>query len=150
MRILCLLCFLVLSSSAMSQVTNGDGLFLPIKEKKCSAQEIQFRKKKYCVPEKPILAIKHFARITELKQAGKTSFFDVYLDKQATQKLNLAQTKLHRVKFALILNNQMKGWVELDSDVEVSQLRFYSTSFGSAIVEVQQYLESVISTEKEE
>lgn len=130
-------------------VTHNDGLYLPTEDKKCSAQEIQYKNKKYCVTEQPIISVKHFAKISEVREAGKTLFFDVNLDKEATQKLNLAQTKLHRPKFALILDNQMRGWLEIDSDKGTTQLRFYSTSFGPAIVEVHQYLESVIKTEKE-
>lgn len=125
-----------------------DGLYLPVEGKKCTAIEIQFKNKKYCVPEQPVISAKHFVKISELREAGKTLFFDVNLDHKAVEILILAQTKLHRPKFALILDNEMRGWLEVDSDAGTTQLRFYSTSFGLAIVEIHQYLETVIKTEK--
>lgn len=150
MNYLAVLCLLYSVSMPIKKGDlSNDGLYLLIKEKKCSTNEIKFKKKKYCLPEEPIISVDNFVAITDLMQAGKTQFFDVDLSRKATQKLNLTQTKLHRLKFALILNTKMTGWVELDSEPGVSQLRFYSTSFGPEIVEVHKYLESIMKTEKQ-
>lgn len=150
MTLIYLLCWLGTSSCIHTPDSGVDGLYLITEEKKCSSYEIKFKRKSYCITEEPVISIDHFIKITSLRNAGETVFFDVDLDKTATRKLNLVQTKLHRLKFALILNSQMKGWIKLDYDEGVSQLRFYSTSFGNNIVETQAYLEKVIATNKKE
>lgn len=139
----------MLFTSGSLELTRKDGLYILIDGKKCQANEIQFERKKYCVPDRPIIPVEFFIKITKMRKAGETLFFDVDLDKAASKKLNLIQSKLHRPKFALILDDQIKGWVEIDSDGMTSKLRFYSTSFGLAIIEVHQYLQSIIKTEKE-
>ncbi|MEL7001698.1 MAG: hypothetical protein AAFN93_03080 [Bacteroidota bacterium] len=146
---LVLFCVLNLLITGSGEMTDRDGLYLIIDGRKCLANKTVFNGDKYCVPDEPIVSVDHFVKITKMREAGETLFFDVDLDKLASKKLNLVQSKLHRPKFALILDNQLKGWVEIDSEGLTTQLRFYSTSFGSAIIEVHQYLLAIVKIEKE-
>ncbi|MEQ9168071.1 MAG: hypothetical protein RLO12_17555 [Fulvivirga sp.] len=130
-------------------ISDSEGLYLPIGEKTCYYQELKYKDKAYCIPEVPVISVKHFKKIGALRSAGSTDFFDVDIDKQGANKLYLLQENLKGISLAFIMNNQIIGMVELNDENSSRQIRFYAVGFDAPLKEVHDHLETILKSNKD-
>jgi hypothetical protein len=138
----------VFSLETSPRLSNKDGLYLPIDEKKCYSQEMHYQEKSFCVPDMPLISVNHFQKIYELRTAGQMEYFDVDIDMKGTRKLYLLQNNLKGLNLAFIIDNKIVGLVELDSDNSANQIRFFSVGFETPIQEIHDYLDGALKSKK--
>ncbi|MEQ8243805.1 hypothetical protein [Fulvivirga sp.] len=137
------------SWSIQPTISDNEGLYLPLGEKTCYYQELKYKDEVYCIPEVPLIPVKHFKKIGALRSAGPMDFFDVDIDKQGTKKLYLLQENLKGLSLAFVMNEEIIGMIELDDKNSSHQIRFYSVGFEAPLKEIHDHLETILKSKKD-
>lgn len=135
--------------SAMSQ--NDSGIFLSTKcATKSQRQTVLITGKQICLASNPIILATEFTSISDVKQQGDKSSFDLTMSPKAVQVLMQISSSLPRSTFALVVDKEV-FYVFPASDLTVNRtFRFQATGKDANVFNgIQKKLKALIDTRTE-
>jgi len=121
-----------------------DGFYVVIKKESCSEKLISFEKRRFCLPDEPLLSLNDFNKVSKLKQAGDLIFFEVHLKPDKVTKIKKGLKVLSGFEFAVKLGNEIVGLFKFEDGADINKIRFYSYDGDQHIAEVYQEIEKLL------
>jgi len=118
-----------------------DGFYVVIEKEDCSGKLISFEKKRFCLPDEPLVSLNDFNKVSGLKQVGDLIFFDIHLKPEKVKKIKKGLKVLLGFQFAVKLGDEVVGLFKFEQGVGLNKIRFYSYDGDQHMAEVYREIE---------